>query len=197
MAPSRFSVGSMGQELDDVAPGNGTWADYEKHVTEYLGTFNDDLAKMALNLYPVGEINPRYQLACMVSDLRVGCGSDIMALYASSGRSPVYRYVGVAKPSAEVGGSVYAFHTWDIYAFFGSIKDIIDRPSPADYMFEANIRQEVMSFVHNGHPHTTTWKPFPNKVALLSDTTSVVNGYHTYQCSFWMMQGMYKYSWAN
>ncbi|XP_060063254.1 para-nitrobenzyl esterase-like [Ylistrum balloti] len=190
-------IGTMAQELDDVAPGNGTWADYEALVREYLGTYSNDIADMALHLYPVGEVNPRYQLACMITDIRVGCGNDVMALYASANKAPVYRYVGVHQPSSPISGYVYSFHTWDVYAFFGAIKDLLDHPTATDYMFEANIRQEVMSFVHDGRPHTSTWQPFPRNIGLLSDTTSVVNSYHSYQCSFWMMQGFYRSSWAN
>lgn len=199
-------IGTTAQESDFVIFPNEllNQSIYEEHVMSNLGTFSTDMAKMALRLYPVGKESVRYQFTSMVSDVRVGCGNDVMALWAAvNTNSPVYRYVVTSQPSAPVkpfgilSDTVLSFHGWDGYAFFGNLPDVLEHPSTDDILFEANIRREIMSFVQNGSPYSIDWLPFPESVALLSDDTTVTSGYHAYQCNFWMQNGFFSYSWVN
>ncbi|XP_021372330.1 uncharacterized protein LOC110462619 isoform X1 [Mizuhopecten yessoensis] len=177
---------------------------YETYVMRKIGSFGSDIAKMALRLYPVGKETVRHQFTSMVSDVRVGCGNDLLALYAAvNTNSPVYRYVVTSVPSAPVSpfgialDTLLSFHGWDGYAFFGTMQEIMSHPSGNDIMFEANLRREIMSFVESGSPYSKDWHPFPESVVLLSDDTKVTSGYHTYHCNFWMENGFFDYSWVN
>ncbi|XP_060072916.1 para-nitrobenzyl esterase-like [Ylistrum balloti] len=199
-------IGTTAQEIDFVGiPGIlVNKSTYEEHVMRNLGTFGTDIAKMALRLYPVDKKSIRYQYTSMVTDVRVGCGNDIMALYAAANtNSSVYRYVITAVPSAPVSlfgaplDTLLSFHAWDTFAFFGTMQEIMAHPSGNDIMFEANLRREIMSFIETGSPYSKDWRPFPDSVALLSDKTKVTSGYHSYQCDFWMKNGFFDYSWLN
>lgn len=177
---------------------------YVKYVHTKLDTFGTDISKMALKMYPVGKESVRYQFTSMVSDVRVNCANDIMALYAAiNTHSPVYRYVVTSQLSAPVsvfGSSPnmhYAFHALDSFAFFGTLQELMPHPSGSDIMFEANIRREILSFAKTGNPFSKEWSPFPDSVALLSDVSKVTSGYHSYQCDFWMKNGFFDYAWVN
>ncbi|XP_060072894.1 para-nitrobenzyl esterase-like [Ylistrum balloti] len=199
-------IGTTAQETDFVHFSSElvNKSAYEENVMRNLGTFGTDIAKMALRLYPVEKESIRYQYTSMVTDVRVGCGNDIMALYAAiNTNSPVYRYVVTSQPSTPVSpfgitsDTAFSFHGWDGYAFFGTLPEIIAHPSDNDVMFEANIRREIMSFVKTGSPYSKDWHPFPDSVALFSDDVTVTSGYHSYQCDFWMQNGFFDYSWVN
>ncbi|XP_069132142.1 para-nitrobenzyl esterase-like [Argopecten irradians] len=199
-------VGTTAQETDfaifpDKLVNKST---YEEYVLRNLGTFGTDIAKMALRLYPVGKESVRHQFTTMVSDVRTGCGNDVMALWAAvNTNSSVYRYVVTSQPSKPVrpfgiaSDTSLSFHAWDSYAFFGTLPEIIAHPSSSDIMFEANIRREILSFVETGSPYSKGWLPFPGNVAILSDDTTIASGYHAYQCDFWMQNGFFDYSWVN
>ncbi|XP_069104639.1 fumonisin B1 esterase-like isoform X2 [Argopecten irradians] len=198
--------GTTAQELDFGGTLNTVvnQSSYEEYVGRKLGTFGTNIAKMALRLYPLGTESVRYQVTSMVTDVRAGCGNDVMALWAAANtKSPVYRYVVTSVPSSPVAlfgtppATLLAFHAWDTYAFFGTMQEIMEHPSSNDLMFEANIRREIMSFIETGRPYSNDWLPFPESVALLSDDTSVTSAYHAYQCDFWMQNGFFDYSWVN
>ncbi|XP_033741434.1 para-nitrobenzyl esterase-like isoform X2 [Pecten maximus] len=199
-------IGTTAQETDFVGIPNELMnkSTYDAYVLRKLGSFGTDIAKMALRLYPLGKESIRHQFTSMVSDVRVGCGNDIVALWAAVNTdSPVYRYVVTSVPSVPVRAfgigseTALSFHGWDGYAFFGTLPEIMVHPSHNDIMFEANIRREIMSFVETGSPYSKDWLPFPESVVLLSDNTKVTSGYHSYQCDFWMQNGFFDYSWVN
>ncbi|KAJ8308823.1 hypothetical protein KUTeg_013697 [Tegillarca granosa] len=127
-------IGSTAQEIDffptqmDLNLWN--WTLYEQRVRQKLGTFGRQISDEALRLYPTGEVTPEYQYTSMASDLRVSCANDILADIASSHyKSPVFRYVVTSRPSHPIHvveipfPASYSCHMWDIFGFFGTIKD--------------------------------------------------------------------------
>ncbi|KAH3699303.1 hypothetical protein DPMN_074259 [Dreissena polymorpha] len=199
-----FLVGSAGQEMDGSKPPDdmGTWnkPDYERFVHQRLLTFSPHVADMALKLYPVtANTSARYQWASMVSDIRVNCGNNYLALVAARTlSSPVYRYVNTNRPSkpfGDGGGSIYPFHTHDVYAFFGSLNQYLSPLSASDTAFEQNMRNEVLSFVRTGHPKTAAWSSFPGSTGLISEVVRTVPEYHQPECEFFFANGLWPYSW--
>jgi len=182
-----------------------TWADYEKHVRGHIGTFGEEMVQRALRYYPNNTVTPEYQYTSLGADIRVNCPNDIMSLSAAvSSESPIYRYVVTSTPSSPVHvlgapfPSSYSFHMWDLYAYFGSIKDYIKPPAQSDMLFQANMRREVLSFIHNGKPFSKTWTPFPQSTALLSGSTiTMTTEYHREQCNLWNTNGFFNYAWIN
>ena len=177
---------------------------YEEHVLNSLSTFGSLVYKSALKLYPSYYKTPEFQFTSMASDVRVNCPTDIMAMYASSTfRSAVYRYVVTSTPSQPVylgGGSfasLYSFHTWDVLAFFGFIKDYIKPPADKDLRWQQNVRNEVFSFIRYGHPKSISWGSYPSSTANLSSTTNVLTAYNPVECEFWLKNGFFSYAWIN
>ena len=184
------------------------WTDYEGIVLEHMYPFGIDVADTALKMYPMNEMTPEYQFTTLSSDIRVTCGNNIMAIYASQNtKSPVYRYIVTAFPSKPVHilgmpfPSSYSFHMLDALAFFGSLKDYINPLSQSDIDLGSNVRREVLWFTRYGMPYsafrTGTWKQYPNSTGLLGSVTEVVSDYHGPQCNFWLMKGFFGYSWIN
>ena len=200
--------GSCANEVDYFPVANDiknwTWNQYKDHVNKTIGTFGDLIYHAALKLYPENFKTPEYQFTSLASDVRVNCPTDVMSLYAASTfNSSVYRYVVTSVPSQPVRPfgfpfpASYSFHAWDAFAFFGSVKDYIKNPSEEDFLWQRNVRDEVMSFVRSGYPSSSEWKPYLSVTALLSDNTTVIKTYHPAQCEFWLANNFYSYSWLN
>ncbi|XP_061169446.1 para-nitrobenzyl esterase-like [Saccostrea echinata] len=201
-------IGTTGQEID-YQPSyndlyNWTWSHYENVVTAKLGTFGLDVAKRALELYPMYNVTPEYQFTSLVSDIRVTCPNDILTMKAAkSFKSPVYRYVVTSAPSAPIHlfglpfPARYSMHAWDMLAFFGTIGDYI-AVQQSDKMFSDLVRREMLSFVHTGKPFTETWGTFGDSVAILNTTLSVAKYYHETECQYWMNAAkLWPYAWIN
>lgn len=183
---------------------NWTWAQYESQINATAGSFGRQILQVLEKLYPSGSITPEYQYTSMASDIRSNCPNDVLALHAASNfRSPVYRYVVTSWPSVPVHPvglpfpARYAFHMWDVFAFFGFIPNYIQNPKPSDLNFQSNVQKEVLAFVRTGRPLSSDWQPVPDSVALLSDTTEVTNAYNPLQCEFMMQNGFFSYAWIN
>ena len=183
---------------------NWTWTTYEEHVQNTIGTFGKLVYQTAMRLYPSNISTPEFQFTSMASDIRVNCPNDVLTLYASSTFcSPVYRYIVTSKPSQpiHVGGrsfaSSYSFHTWDVLAFFGFIKDYIKTPTARDLQWQQNVREEILSFVHHGYPKTVAWQPYPAVTANFSSSTGMLTSYNPVQCEFWLQNGFFVYAWIN
>lgn len=202
--------GTTAQETDFYPPPgvvNWTWSEYEQKVTEKLGTFSPEIAKMAMRLYSREKRDAEYQLTSMIADVRVNCGNDVMAMYAAVNTvSPVYRYIFTAMPSTRTqlmvgnssqGGAKYSFHGMDLLAYLGTIGSLIPHTSYKDLAFQNNIRREVTSFVSGGSPSSKNWLTYPRGIALLSQSTDVVASYHSAECLFWAKNGLVDYSWVN
>ena len=198
---SPLFTGSTGQEMDQADPPSGmkTWlqVDYEAFVHDHLDTFSKFISNMALKLYAVTpELSSRYQWASMVSDIRVNCGNNLLALIAAKTlTSPVYRYVDTYRPSQPIGGSIYPFHLHDLYAFFGTSDQYISPLSGSDKRFDKNVRNEIISFVRHGHPLTTSWERYPESTALISENMTMIKEYHGDECEFLLANGFFPYSW--
>ena len=197
-------TGSTGQEMDQANPPSGmnSWStvDYEKFVHDHLDTFSKYISTMTLKLYPVTpEMTSRYQWASLVSDIRVNCGNNLLALIAAKTMtSPVYRYVDTNRPSKPwggSGGSIYPFHTHDLYALFKTSDQYISPLSESDKLFENNVRNEIISFVRHGQPLTSSWKRYPETTALVSENVTIIKEYHGEECEFLFANGFFPYSW--
>ena len=181
-----------------------TWDQYKDHVNKTIGTFGPLVLQTALEFYPSKYITPEYQLTCMGSDIRSNCPNDVMSMYAAATfRSPVYRYVVTSQPSVPIYPvgipfpARYAMHMWDVFAFFGFIPDYIKYPTDADIQWQRNVQNEVLEFVRNGKPSTSSWKPYPAVTANLSYVTEAIPAYNPVQCAFWLQNGFFSYSWIN
>ena len=157
-----------------------------------------------MKFYPSHYKTPEYQFTSMSSDVRENCPTDVLATYASSTfTSAVYRYVATYPPSQPVhaGGinfaSSYAFHAWDVYTFFGFVKDYIKNPTAEDLQWQQNVRDEILSFVHHGYPKSSAWLPYPAVTANVSSKTSALSAYNPVQCEFWLQNGFFSYAWIN
>ena len=197
-------TGSAGQEMDQADPPSGmnnwTQVNYENFVHDHLYTFSKYVSDMALKLYPVtSELSPRYQWASMVSDIRVNCGNNLLALVAAKTlTSSIYRYVDTNWPSqpwGDGGGSIYPFHHHDLYAFFGTSDQYIPTLSESDKNFKKNMRNEIISFVRHGHPLTMSWKRYPQSTALISENVTMIKEYHGEEFEFLFANGFFPYSW--
>ena len=190
--------------MDQADPPSGinnwTQDNYEKFVHDHLNTFSKYVSDIALKLYPVTfELTPRYQWANMISDIRVNSGNNLLDLVAAKTlTSPVYRYVNTNRPSqpwGDGGGSMYPFHTYDLYAFFGTSDQYIFTLSESDKKSEKNMRNEIISFVRHCHPLTTSWKPYPESTALISENVTMIKEQHGEECEFLFANGFFPYSW--
>lgn len=180
----------------------GAWNkhDYERYVRSHLDTFSTSIAEMSLRMYPVtANLSARYQWASMVSDIRVNCGNNLLALVAAKSlTSPVFRYVDTNRPSkpfGDGGGSIYPFHMHDMYAFFGHLSSYLSPLSDSDKLFEHNMKNEVLSFVRHGHPNTTSWTTVPGSTGLISEVIKTTREYHADECEFLFANGFLPYSW--
>lgn len=197
----------MAQETD-FAPATmdldkWNWTTYEERVRQKLDTFGTSISMTALSIYPSGVETPEYQYTSMSSDVRVSCGTDVFSEKASVHfKSPVYRYVVTARPSAAVklfGLSFpvrYAFHGLDIVAYFGTLKEILPLKQQ-DNLFVSNIRREALYFVKNGRPISPEWTVFPNKTAIIDSQVTYTKKYAEDKCNFWLKNNFYSYSWVN
>ncbi|KAK3594205.1 hypothetical protein CHS0354_030636 [Potamilus streckersoni] len=203
---SVIETGTLANE-NDYDPGpldlkEWDWNKYKEYVSSKLSTFGDHDVTSALSLYPTGFITPEYQFTSMVSDLRVNCPNDVMTSVARKYfREPVYRYVVTSWPSQPVHAiglpfaASYSFHMWDIFAFFGTIDQYINPMKESDIEWQNNVRKEVISFVHKGHPASPIWNA--NVTAILSQNTNITNTFHPDQCTFWNQAGFFAYGWIN
>ncbi|WAR24615.1 NRT-like protein, partial [Mya arenaria] len=173
-------------ESSPQAVTNWTWKDNKYQAYLYLENVH----------------TPEFQLASLVTDLRVTCGSEYLALVmATSFTSPVFRYIAEYAPSAPMKAfwvtlpARYAFHGID--AFYKTLGLMIDNKTDADRQWEVNVQQKILSFMRNGSPFTADWGMFPGQTAVLSQNTTVTAGYHTAECLFWLKNGFFSYSWIN
>lgn len=197
-----LTKGTTSHETDLFPPlgtFNWTWNDYEQYVTDKLTTFSSETATMAMRLYPRGMNNPEYQITSMISDIRMTCGNDVLAMYAAvNSVSPVYRYIITANPSVRTRwGGKYSFHGLDLFAYFGTLSSILPHMTYEDWAFQYNIRREVTSFVQGGSPSSGDWLGYPHATVLLSEKTMSVASYHSAECLFWAKNGFIDYSWIN
>ena len=182
---------------------NWTWSQYVANVFYKLEPFGSLIRQEALTLYPPDVVTPEFQYTSMASDLRVNCPSDVMStVMASTFNSSVYRYVVTSRPSVPVYAegafpASYSFHMWDILAFFGFIPDYIANPTTDDIAWQKNVQNEVLTFVRNGVPSTSSWKPYPEVTAALSHVTTPTPAYNPVQCEFWLNNGFFAYAWIN
>ena len=205
---SFFTTGTCANEIDFEPTymdlNNWTWTQYDEHVQKSIGTYGNLIYKTAMNLYPSGFISPEYQFSSMASDIRANCPNDIMAMYAASTfKSQVYRYVVTSWPSKPINAvgipfsASYSMHMWDVFAFFGFIKDYIKNPTAVDLQWQQNVRDEVLSFIHFGFPKSDIWLPYPGVTANFSSVTTPVAAFHPVQCEFWLNTGFFSYAWIN
>ncbi|XP_021355323.1 uncharacterized protein LOC110451558 isoform X2 [Mizuhopecten yessoensis] len=202
-------IGTTENEIDfnptHLTMNTWNWTEYERQVKSHLGSFGSNVAEDALDLYPINVTSPEYEYTRMGADIRVGCPNDEMSRVISMGmKSPVYRYVVTSQPSEPVHAlgmpfpSSYAFHMWDQFAYFDTIKDYIKPPASSDKRFQETVRREVLSFVRTGAPSTDSWQPYLRGVtALLSEDISIVPQYKKGTCLFWSMNGLLNYGWIN
>lgn len=119
----------------------------------------------------------------------------------------------------------FAFHLWDVIAFFDQIDTYIRSPSEADYKFGDEIQQIVLNFVKrksgisgeafsdnknsnaqndasNANSNSSLWRTFPNEIANVCSqqqynlTTIITNFHQSAQCKFWNDEGFFRYAWA-
>ena len=162
------------------------------------------MANTSLTLYP-WEKDAEYVFTTMTSDVRLICGTELLANMASEAlTSDVYRYVVESFPSSPVSGSgssfdsSYAFHSWDSLAFFWSFDQLFNhRPNREDEKFGEIIQTEMANFAKTGKPSDKNWYLYPNVTALISSDIMYTDAYHKHQCAFWIENGFLPYSWIN
>ncbi|KAG7233817.1 hypothetical protein INR49_006545 [Caranx melampygus] len=213
-----FVVGTTEQEVDFSPPyaniSEWTWGDYQWFVRAKLSAFSENLTTEALTLYPSSERCPttdrcpERSYTTMVSDMRVTCPNNDLALKAAAALdSPVYRYVVTYTPSAPVVPSAgqqvfpfpsrFAFHGLDITAFFGALELLLGKPlSDEDKEFQRLITLHLMTFVKTGKM-SSEWPDYPAATALLSNKLLVTQSYSAARCDLWRKNGLFAYAWIN
>ncbi|XP_055088104.1 para-nitrobenzyl esterase isoform X1 [Periophthalmus magnuspinnatus] len=213
-----FVIGTTEQEVDFYPPfqniSDWTWGDYSWFVTEKLSTFNESLAKLALEQYPSSapcpttERCPERAYTTMASDIRGNCPNHELARRAAAAlHSPVYRYMVTHTPSRAISPSPpllsfpsrFSFHTLDTVAFFRGLEPLLGSPlSQNDQRFQDLITHHLIYFFKQGKMEAS-WPEFPSSVALLSQTLTVVqtNSSVVSRCRLWEESGMLEYAWVN
>ncbi|KAM4743923.1 para-nitrobenzyl esterase isoform 2-T2 [Anableps anableps] len=211
-----FVVGTTEQEADFSPPAANisewTWGDYGWFVTEKLQSFNQDLPKDALDLYPSSAQCPTRDrcleraYTTMVSDIRVTCPNNDLAWRAAEAlSSPVYRYVVTHTPSGPVNTSNgllpfpsrFSFHCLDVLAFFGGLDLFLPRPlSDQDRRFQDLFTHHMVNFAKTGKMEAA-WPEYPAAIALLSERLEVKQNYSSTRCELWRKNGLYAYAWMN
>ncbi|KAK7912696.1 hypothetical protein WMY93_012907 [Mugilogobius chulae] len=213
-----FVIGTTEQEMDFFPASHNisdwTWGDYRWFVTEKLSTFNETLAKQALELYPPSapcptvDRCPERAYTTMASDIRVSCPNHDLAKRAAAAlRSPVYRYMVTHTPSRAITPSVsilpfpsrFSFHTLDSYAFFRGLEPLLGSPLPqTDQRFQDLITHHLIYFIKEGKMDSS-WPEFPSSLALLSENFTLVQSDSPIvtRCRLWEENGLFEYAWMN
>lgn len=210
-------IGTTAQESDVAPPrifNNSHWTTFSDYVNKTLGSFPRINTSQVLKLYGMSGRNftesaldnqsIQFKFTSMVSDLRATCPNNQVAKNASQGfNNPVYRYVVTNRPSSPVFlfgfPATYAFHMWDLVAFFGFPSEIGYKPSAKDRDFMSDLRREFGEFMKKGSMKTKSWKVYPSKTARFTDSGVQVpdEEYHKEQCDFWLDNGFFPYAWIN
>ena len=173
-------IGTTAQEID-VLPStnftNATYGDYRNYVELKLRPFLGNDVNKVLSMYNDSLANGKslqFVYSSMVSDLRVTCPTNVLALNASKGfKSPVFRYVITNSPSSPINLFGYpatlAFHMWDLIAFFGFPSELNYTPSEKDKRFMNDLRRELGEFIYKGNVEDESWKAYPDSTALFAD----------------------------
>ena len=171
-------------------------------ITSKLNSFGTDIATRCLELYPFEE-NARATLNKIITDVRATCGNNLVTEKATNAfSSGVFRYYVTSRPSRPVYAfglpfsCEYAFHGWDLFAFFEEINYWMkgEPSSDADIKFMKNVQENIMHFVHHGIPKETEWSNYP-RTALLSDSVSYADNHLDDKCKFWLSNGFFNYTW--
>ena len=199
--------GTTAQE-SDIAPSvvfnNTAFVEYRARVHKRFGTFNFSASEIntVLNMY--NSTNLQFAYTSMVSDLRTTCPNNKVATNASEGlTSSVYRYVMTNRPSNPVSlfgfPSTFAFHMWDLVAFFGFPSEVGYKPTEKDKNFMKDLRREFGEFINKGTVKNESWKAYPHRTSLFTDNGVEVpaDEYHKKQCNFWLDNGFFSYAWIN
>ena len=204
-------IGTTAQEINDRPAKNfenSTWDDYSAYVKEKLFPFIGGNVSKVLAMYnkslPDGSPpSLQFSYTSMASDVRMTCANNVLAQNASRGfKSPVYRYIVTNAPSTPVDligfPATFAFHLWDLVAFFGFPKEVHYSPSKKDLSFMRDLRSEFSKFIHN--KTFESWNEYPQDTALFTDKGMKVlgkDGYHKQECDFWLGNGFFSYAWIN
>ena len=206
-------VGTTAQEINFRPIKNfekSTWTAYSAYVKEKLFPFIGDNVTKVLVMYnktlPDGSSpSLQFQYTSMASDIRMICPNNALALNASKGfKSPVYRYVVTNTPSEPLDihifgyPATFAFHMWDLIAFFGFPEGFEYSPSNKDLRFMGDLRREFGKFIHD--KSFGAWNKYPQNTALFTDSGVIVlgpDGYHREECDFWLDNGFFSYAWIN
>ena len=203
-------IGTAAQEID-VQPlknfANASFGDYRNYVEMKLGPFLGNDVNKALSMYNDSLADGKslqFAYSSKVSDLRVTCPTNVLALNASEGfKSPVFRYVMTNSPSKPINLFGYpatlACHMWDEVAFFGFPSGLNYTPAEKDKRFMNDLRRELGEFIYKGTVKDESWKEYPERTALLTDNgVRVPEGeYHKQECDFWIEKGFFSYGWIN
>ncbi|XP_077994599.1 para-nitrobenzyl esterase-like [Glandiceps talaboti] len=203
-----FAIGSMAQEVDYAPTPEDidawSWNDYETHVRGKFDTFGTEISDKVLELYPprVRGSNPRLAFTTMASDIYVTCPYDEIAMKADPVfQKPIYRFVGTARPSKPVmwyDNTRYAFHGWEMFAFFDSMELFLS-PTEKDNMFRDRMQHYLTSFARTGQMPEEEWEEWSSigSTALISDEILYRNRFNKTRCDFWTDNGFFSYAWTN
>lgn len=174
-----------------------TWKDDDVYLQLHLDTLVSNLANLSRSHYP-HQVSPEYQFTSMVTDIRVTCPTNLQVeLISQSFHSSVYRYVVTSVPSRSFHHAgrqkQYAFQSWDLLAFHGTISSYLDNPTKEDLQFTHNIRQMAFEFARTGR--LAHWKQYPQATIVMSKQCEPVSDYKYRTCRFWKDYGLVpKYS---
>ncbi|XP_054707902.1 carboxylesterase-like [Uloborus diversus] len=185
------------------------WSQLSKYVVTSLDSFGPGISHEALELYNTslnGDIqSPEEVYSTMVSDLRQTCPIDHMIHFiANASTVPLYRYVITSTPSIPIKilgyPSSYAFHQWDVVAFFDHMEHYLDAPTSTDFTFRDELHRMVRAFIRSGGMRDPIpgWNMYPLNMAQISrDNVTIIKSYHEDKCNFWKSKGFEDFAWVS
>ncbi len=188
---------SAGVEIE-----NWTEEQLRTFVASKLDSFGKNITEKCLELYPFEE-NARRSLVRLITDSKATCGNNYLTEKAAHAlESGVFRYIVTSRPSRPIHAfhaphpAKYAFHGWDLFAFFDEISYWTGAPeTTSDTAFRMVMQEIVMNFVREGAPLNPAWREFP-RTALLAETITFEDHYLKEQCDFWFENNFFNYTWC-
>lgn len=193
-----------------------TWADLRRYVSTSLNSFISNTFTAANDLYKIPNANgsscnqakgPKETYLSMVSDIRQVCPVNELSrnLNELHGSRSVLRYIVEQKPSAPVATLTdeptsqveFAFHNWDLMAFFGFEFEDKFKPSEKDLIFQRNLRELIRKFAHQHQEELVSKDKSDFLIFAENNQVTETNEYKREECSMWQKHLGQYYAWVS
>lgn len=200
-----------------------SWRDFRRYVSTSLNSFNSGTYNKASRLYQVLKVatnqsdtqteythrDPKEVYLTMVSDIRQVCPVNELTRQLRNQKHRVHRYVIETIPSGNISAYLshndtkFAFHTWDLQAFFGFASSSVGlrggQIHEKDIEFQKNIRQMVRDFAYDTKNHRRYHQEIGFNLFTRNGQVKWVNEseYKQEECKFWLDHIGDSYAWIS